>query len=126
VINSLPSFRGLGKEDPYVHMRSFLEVFDFVNVQNVSIDLVCLRLFPFSINDRAKSWLLNNRRGSITSWEMLHSKFYHKFFPISKINDLQLQITNFKQNEGKRFTDSWEKFKGLTMKCPPIVTQIIN
>jgi hypothetical protein len=50
---------------------------------------------------------------------MLQSKFYHKFFPISKINDLRLQITNFKQKERERFTDSLEKFKELTMKCPP-------
>ena len=42
VINSLPSFRGLENEDPYVHVRSFFELSDFVNVQNVPIDLVRL------------------------------------------------------------------------------------
>jgi hypothetical protein len=99
-------------------MRTFLEVCDFVKSQNVLIDLVCLRLFPFFLHDKAKVWLHNNRPGFITSWEMLQNKFYRKFFPIAKINDFHLQITNFRQKKGERFTDSWEKFKELTMKCP--------
>ena len=49
----------------------------------------------------------------------MQNKFYHKFFPIAKINDYHLKITNFRQKEGERFTNSWEKFKELTMKCPP-------
>ena len=90
VINSLPSFRALENEDPYVHVSSFLDVYDFVNVQNFPIDSVRLLLFPFSLHDKVKFWLLNNKPGSITSWEMMQSKFYHKFFPISRINDLHL------------------------------------
>jgi hypothetical protein len=50
---------------------------------------------------------------------MMQSKFYHKFFPIAKINDYRIEITNSRQKEGERFTYSWEKFKELTMKCPP-------
>jgi hypothetical protein len=50
---------------------------------------------------------------------MMLSKFYHKFFPIAKINDYRIKITKFRQKEGERFTDRWEKFKELTMKCPP-------
>jgi hypothetical protein len=119
LLNNLPCFRGLKNEDPYDHVRTFKEVCEFVKSPNVPIDFVRLRLFPFSLHDRAKAWLHNMRPESITSWEMMQSKFYHKFFPIAKINDYHIKITNFRQKEGERFTDSWEKFKELTMKCPP-------
>jgi hypothetical protein len=118
-LNNLPCFRGLENEDLYDHLRTFKEVCEFVKLPNVPIDLVCLRLFPFSLHDKAKAWLHNMRLESITSWEMMQNKFYHKFFPIAKINDYRLKITNFRQKEGERFIDSWEKFKELTMKCPP-------
>ena len=49
----------------------------------------------------------------------MQNKFYHKFFPIAKIKDYCLKITNFRQKEGERFTNSCEKFKEPTMKCPP-------
>jgi hypothetical protein len=119
IINTFPSFNGLDNEDPYVHVRTFLDICDLIKVQNFSEESVRLRLFPLTLHDRARSWLLNNRPGSITSWEMLQGKFYHKFFPIYKINDLCQHITNFRQKEGEKFSDSWEKFKELTTKCPP-------
>jgi hypothetical protein len=117
--NNLPCFRGSENEDPYDHVRTFKEVCDLIKSPNSPIDLVRLRLFPFSLHDRAKAWLYNLRPESITFWEMMQSKFYHKFFPIAKINDYRIKITNFRQKEGERFTDHWEKFKELTMKCPP-------
>jgi hypothetical protein len=118
-LNSLPCFRGLENKDLYDHVRTFKEVCDLIKSPNSPIDLVRLRLFPFSLHDRAKAWLYNLRPESITSWEMMQSKFYHKFFPIAKINDYRIKITNFRQKEGEKFTDSWEKFKELTIKCPP-------
>jgi hypothetical protein len=119
LLNNLPCFKGLENDDPYDHVRTFLSICQFVKSPNVLIELVRLRLFPFSLHDRAKAWLHNMRPTSITSWEMLRNKFYNKFFPIAKINDYYLKITNFRQKEGERFTDSWEKYKELTIKCPP-------
>jgi hypothetical protein len=96
LLNNLPCFRGLLSEDPYDHVRTFKEVCEFVKSSNVPIDLVRLRLFPFSLHDRVKAWLHNMRPESIISWEMMQNKFYHKFFPIAKINDYRLKITNFR------------------------------
>jgi hypothetical protein len=96
LLNNLPCFRGLENKDPYNHVRTFKEVCEFVISPNVPIDLVHLRLVPFSLHGRAKAWLHNMRPESITSWEMIQSKFYHKFFPIAKINDYHIKITNFK------------------------------
>jgi hypothetical protein len=87
--------------------------------QNFSEESVHLRLFPFSPHDRATTWLDSNALGSITSWESLLSKFYNKFFPISKINEARKEISSFTQEEEEKFLECWERFKDLLIKCPP-------
>ena len=84
-LDSLLCFKGLKNEDLYGHVRTFKEVCEFVKSPNVLIDLVRLRLFPFSLHDRAKAWLHNMKPTSINSWELLQNKFYNKFVPIAKI-----------------------------------------
>ena len=54
-LNNLPCFRGLENEDPYDHVRTFKEVCELIKSPNTSIDLVCLRLFPFPLHDRVKA-----------------------------------------------------------------------
>jgi hypothetical protein len=56
---------------------------------------------------------------SITSWESLLSKFYNKFFPMSKVNEYRKEISSFTQEEDEKFSKSWECFKDLLIKCPP-------
>jgi hypothetical protein len=46
------------------------------------------------------------------------TKFYNKFFPISRINEFYRKISSFSQKEDEKLCDSWERFKELTMKCP--------
>jgi hypothetical protein len=70
-LNNLPCFKGSENEDPYDHVRTFKEVCDLIKSPNSPIDLVCLRLFPFSLHDRVEAWLYNLRLESITSWEMM-------------------------------------------------------
>jgi hypothetical protein len=54
-----------------------------------------LDFFPFSLHDRATAWLDFNASGSITSWESLLSKFYNKFFPMSRVNEAWKEISSF-------------------------------
>jgi hypothetical protein len=61
----------------------------------------------------------SNKASSITSWESLLSKLYNKFFPISKVNESQKEISSFTQEEDEKFFESWERFKELLIKCPP-------
>jgi hypothetical protein len=56
---------------------------------------------------------------SITSWESLLTKFYNKFFPMSTMNERQKEISSFTQEEDEKFSESWEWFKDLLIKCPP-------
>lgn len=118
VIQLLPNFHGLNQEDPYMHIKDFLEICDTFKFQNFSDESVRLRLFPFSLKDKAKAWLKSLSSRSITSWETLVSKFLNKFFPMSKTNALKRQITDFCQDENEKFYESWERFKDILLKCP--------
>ena len=60
-------FHGLAHEDPNAHILNFLEVYDRVKYNGVSDDAIRLRLFPFSLKDKAKHWLISEPSDSITS-----------------------------------------------------------
>lgn len=87
VIQLLPSFQGLDLEHPYSHVKKFKDICATFKFQNFFEESLHLRLFPFSLHDRAKAWLDSNMSGSITSWENLLNRFYNKFFPMSKVNE---------------------------------------
>ncbi|KAL5574622.1 hypothetical protein UlMin_016321 [Ulmus minor] len=50
-------FGGMSKDDPNAHIAYFLEVCDLYKINGVSEDAVRLRVFPFSLRDKAKEWL---------------------------------------------------------------------
>ncbi|CAN6476440.1 unnamed protein product [Victoria cruziana] len=54
VINILPSFDGFNNEDLYKHVDEFLYVCETVKISHVDDDFLRLRLFSFSLNEKAK------------------------------------------------------------------------
>jgi hypothetical protein len=40
-------------------------------------------------------------------------KFFSKFFPIRKVQDLRKQVLNFKQGEGIGINEAWDRFNEL-------------
>jgi hypothetical protein len=106
VIQLLPSFYGLDHENSYAHVKKFKNICATTKFQNFSEEFVHLRLFPFSLHDRATEWLESNAPGSIISWENLLSKFYNKFFPMSRVNEARKKISSFTQDEDEKFFES--------------------
>ena len=111
-------FHGLAYEDPNAHILNFLEVCDTVKYNGVSDDAIWLRLFPFSLKEKAKLWLISEPLDSITSWDDLLNKFLARFFPLEKAAKLRIDISSFYQYEGELFYEAWERFKDLLRKCP--------
>ena len=111
VIQLLPSFHGLDNGNSYGHVKKFKGMCASFKFQNFSEKSIHLRLSPFSLHDRARAWLDSNTPGSITFWESLLSKFYNKFFPMSKVNECRKEISSFTQEEDEKFSESWERFK---------------
>ena len=58
-------------KNPNNHIASFLEKCDMIKMNRVSNDAIGFRLFPFSLKEKAKSWLLNSNVNSFTTWDGL-------------------------------------------------------
>jgi hypothetical protein len=57
IIQLLPSFHGLDLENLYLHLREFEEVCNTYDYSNYSMNIIRLKLFSFSLKDKAKTWL---------------------------------------------------------------------
>ena len=69
IIQLLHTFHGFEYENPYLHLREFEEVCNTCTNQNWSMNIIRLKFFPFSLKDKAKTWLQNLRSGSIRAWD---------------------------------------------------------
>src|SRR3954470_16653017 len=71
LIQQTVQFSGFPSEDPNQHLIDFLETCDLVKLNGVSSDAIRLRLFKYSLRDKARSWLQSLEAGSITTWDEL-------------------------------------------------------
>ncbi|XP_075483733.1 uncharacterized protein LOC142523886 [Primulina tabacum] len=110
-------FAGTATADPHVHLRTFLEITDTVKINNVSDDIIRLRLFPFFLRDQARGWLQSLPLGSITTWQELATKFLSKYFPPAKSAQLKIEISTFRQNDFEQLYEAWERYKELLRRC---------
>ncbi|KAG7559430.1 hypothetical protein ISN45_Aa05g010270 [Arabidopsis thaliana x Arabidopsis arenosa] len=82
-------FHGLPMEDPLDHLDAFERLCGLTKINGVSEDGFKLRLFPFSLGDKAH----------------LTAK-------------LRNEISGFTQKNAETFYETWERFKGYQTKCP--------
>jgi hypothetical protein len=77
------AFSGLDYENPYHHLRKFEQLCAFLTILGMSQETLWWKLFPFSLNKRAKQWYAHNIGKVASNWEELRNKFCLAFFPIS-------------------------------------------
>ncbi|CAN6723489.1 unnamed protein product [Malus baccata var. baccata] len=118
MLNILPTFHGLSSDDPNMHIAEFLMGCKNILVRGFSAESIQLRLFPYTLKDQARRWLLTLPSGSITTWAQLSEKFLNKYYPASKTLDMRTQILSFAQKPNEEFHEAWERFKELIRKCP--------
>ncbi|VVA24102.1 PREDICTED: LOW QUALITY PROTEIN [Prunus dulcis] len=111
-------FCGLSHEDPNTHISNFLEICDKFKINGASSDAIRLRLFPFSLKEKAKSWLTSQPPNSITTRDDLATKFLAKFFSPAKTAQLRNEIMTFTQFDKEQMYEAWERYKELLRKCP--------
>ena len=111
-------FSGSPHDDPINHLTNFVEITENIYINGVTRDAIKLRLFPFSLRDRAKNWLRSLPPGSITTWEQMSNAFLSKYFPPSKTASYRNQITNFKQKPDESLCEAWDKYQELLRLCP--------
>ncbi|VFQ79478.1 unnamed protein product [Cuscuta campestris] len=111
-------FGGGPTEDPHNHITKFLRACNMIKIHGVPTDAIRLRLFLFSLRDRAQSLLDSFPDNHFTTWDQLHGEFLKRFFPPSKTAKIRWMIQNFKQNPNEPLYEAWERFKDLQRQCP--------
>jgi hypothetical protein len=78
------------------------------------------KLFPFSLMGIAKQRYNLTIESMQGDWEVLCSKFCLKFFPISRVARLQIEVLTFKQHEKEPLDASWDRFNDLITTGPDL------
>ncbi|XP_021760191.1 uncharacterized protein LOC110725020 [Chenopodium quinoa] len=89
-----------------------------MKMNGVTDDAIKLRLFPFSIRDRAKEWLRDEGTGSFDTWDKLVKAFLVKFLGQEKTARLRNELSTFKQSDDESLYEAWRRFKRLQRQCP--------
>ncbi|MDV3153344.1 MAG: hypothetical protein Q8755_03125, partial [Candidatus Phytoplasma australasiaticum] len=77
-------FYGRDDEDAPGHIARLNRIKNTFNLQGASEDAIYLKLFPFSLADRAAAWLDSHPAGTFTTWASLRDKFLKKYYPPAK------------------------------------------
>ncbi|RVW28993.1 hypothetical protein CK203_115817 [Vitis vinifera] len=118
IVPLLPTFHGMESENPYAHIKEFEDVCNTFQEGGTTIELMRLKLFPFTLKDKAKIWLNSLRSRSIRTWTELQVDFLKKFFPTHRTNGLKRQISNFSARENEKFYECWERYMEAINACP--------
>ena len=73
-------FFGTPNEDVASHLNVFVELCHMQKKKDVDNDIVKLKLFPFSLRDRAKIWFSSLPRSHIDSRDKCKDAFITKYF----------------------------------------------
>ena len=76
-------FCGKTSEDANTHLQNFLEVSSTINPRGTTMDNVRLRLFPFSLLGKAKTWFYTNK-ADFTTWKVLALLKYPFYYTIRR------------------------------------------
>jgi virulence-associated protein VagC len=113
-------FSGFDLENPYNHLRDFEQVCSCLKIRGMKQETVRSKLFPFSLQERAKQWYTSTVGCVNGSWEKLRDRFCLAFFPVTRITALRVEILSFKQIENESISAAWSRFTNLVQSVPTL------
>jgi hypothetical protein len=89
-------FSGFKEENPYNHLRNSEQLCSTHSYSDLSLDEFKVRLFPFSLEGKARAWYFQQEKEFTMNWSNLCNKFSAKYFPYlaSCIFEERLSISN--------------------------------
>ncbi|XP_033132197.1 uncharacterized protein LOC117127078 [Brassica rapa] len=111
-------YHGLAAEDPFDHLYKFDKYCGLSKINGVSEDAFKLKLFPFSLGDKAHQWEKTLPSDTVTTWDECKRAFLDKFFSTSRTAKIRNEISGFQQKGLESFSEAWERFKGYWSQCP--------
>ncbi|CAM8999968.1 unnamed protein product [Rhodiola kirilowii] len=111
-------FSGMMNKDPHQHLKRFVQMCNIVKTNDVPPESYYLRLFPFSLSDKASRWLDSHAEGTFTTWDKLAEAFLQQYFPPSKTAHFRNKIILFRSMDGETLYEAWERYKELMRLCP--------
>ena len=115
------SFSGFKHENPYEHLREFEHLCSCRLIHGMTQETLKWKLFPFSLNEKAKQWYTYTAKRVNGDWKELRDKFCLAFFPVSRITSLRAEIIGFRQEEKETLSASWIRFCSLTDSGPELL-----
>ena len=110
-------FSGLPSEDIVSHLNTFVELCNIQKKKDVDNDIVELKLFLFSLRDRARTWFLSSPKNNIDSWNKRKDTFISKYFPPAKIISIRNDIMDFMQLDHDHVAQAWGRMKLMIRNC---------
>jgi len=99
-------YHGLAAEDPFDHLDKFDKYCGLSRTNGVYENAFKLKLFPFSLGDKAHQWEKTLPSDSITTWNECKRAFLEKFFSISRTSKISNEISSFQQKNLEGFSEA--------------------
>ena len=88
-------FRGMETDNPYRHIQRFTTLCNTVRQEGVPDTWFKWNRFSYSLADEATKWYSFASFEAEGNWDQLVKKFCAKFFPITKIQHIRMQVMTF-------------------------------
>ncbi|KAL4336159.1 hypothetical protein GQ457_07G008540 [Hibiscus cannabinus] len=118
ILNSIGQFGGSPHENLRQNLRSFMEVCDSLRQQGVHEDVLRLKLFPYSMRDKASVWFNSIPSGYVESWDGVCRNLIIRYSSTVMTDKLRNDITSFRQTDDESMYKAWDRYKELFRKCP--------
>ena len=82
MIENCYQFSGHAHKDPSAYISKFLQLCDIVKINGVSKEAIRLKMFAFSLNNKAWRWLQYYLANHFTNWNDPSKKFLSKYLLI--------------------------------------------
>ncbi|KAM2096760.1 hypothetical protein ACFX1R_020364 [Malus domestica] len=102
-------------EDPNKHLKEFEVVCSSMTPKNVDGSILKMKVFHFSLLEKARDWLYELAPGTVTSWESMKWAFLDKCFPTSRVILLRKRISGIQQNKVNPFPLTMSILKPLLL-----------